>query len=217
MTTTITNIGTNSTIPVSNLDTNTLTSTIDTLNTILETDVGNKLVLDLAQKLDISWVTFAIQLGLAFLLILLFKEIVISIYNYLLIRLDQHIGIGANIKFNHSIDGKIVSYNLRSLSIQTANGIVKIPLGVWLSTYYTHVTPDDSITNNQELIKIKNINIDQENEIQKLKEINKSHEDKLQWLYNTQINLVDRLNKVDKSENNIVNNTDEKKTIETIG
>ena len=31
------------------------------------------------------------------------------------------------------------------------------------------------------------------------------------------LNLVDRLNKIDDSENNIVNNTDEKKTIETIG
>lgn len=132
------------------------------------TDV--KIIQDIAEHIDLSWFEWSIKLAAAAIIILCFKEIIFSIYRYLMLRMDKHISIGVIIKFNHGVYGKIKDYNLRTISIETKEGIVKIPLSTWLSTYYTQITQHD-------------INVKDLEQLDAIKEHNKTQDEKLTYLY----------------------------------
>lgn len=104
---------------------------------------ANSLLIKIANEIDLSWFEWSIRLGIAAIIFLCFKELVTSVFYYLVLRLDKHIGIGTVVKFGNNVYGKILDYNMRKISIIMQDGIVKIPLSVWLNTYYTQVTVQD--------------------------------------------------------------------------
>ena len=128
-------------------------------------------VAQLAGRIDISWFEWCFKIALVAVGILCFKELVFSIYRYCILRADKFICIGTVIKFNHGVYGKIQSYNFRTIAIITKEGIVRIPLEVWLSTYYTQIT-------------LYNVTVDELDDITDIKRINKKQDDKLDYLYN---------------------------------
>lgn len=128
------------------------------------------IIIDIAKNIDISWIEWSVKLAIAAIVFLCFKEIIFSIYRYIILRVDKYICIGTIIKFNHGVYGKIQDYNLRHITIITHDGIVKIPLNVWLSTYYTQVTSHD-------------INVSELIDITKLADTNQKQDEKLQYLY----------------------------------
>ena len=86
------------------------------------------IIREVAQHIDLSWFEWSLKLAIAAIIILCFKEIIFSAYRYLMLRLDKHISIGTIVKFNHGVYGKIKDYNLRTIHVETKDGIVKIPL-----------------------------------------------------------------------------------------
>lgn len=138
-------------------------------------------VFNLAQQIDISWIEIVAKLCIAAIIILVLKEIIFSIHRYICIRMDKYIGIGTIVKFENNTYGTIKDYNLRNVSLSTKDGIVKIPLEVWLSTYY---------------VQVSNYNIDVEdfnNLVDNVKNMLKSSEEnqeaKLKYLYDELVQL----------------------------
>lgn len=127
-------------------------------------------VAQLAGRIDISWFEWCFKLALVAVGILCFKELIFSIYRYCILRADKFICIGTVIKFNHGVYGKIQSYNFRTIAIITKEGIVRIPLEVWLSTYYTQIT-------------LYNVTVEELDDITDIKKANKTQDDKLKYLY----------------------------------
>lgn len=123
------------------LDTFNLSAAVEDLSD--DTILGSTLLTQIAQKLDLSWFEWTVKLALAAIIILCFKEIILSLYRYVILRLDKHFSIGSIIRFNHNVYGRIYDYNIRNIVIETKIGIVKIPLDTWLSTYYIHVNQFD--------------------------------------------------------------------------
>lgn len=136
-------------------------------------DTAIKIIQDIAEHVDLSWFEWSIKLAIAAIIILCFKEIIFSVYRYLMLRMDKHVSIGVIIKFNHGVYGKIKDYNMRTISIETKEGIVKIPLSTWLSTYYTQITQHD-------------VNVKDLDSLDAVREHNKTQDEKLNYLY-TQI------------------------------
>lgn len=137
-------------------------------------------IIDIATKLDSAWFDMAFKIALVAVVFLCFREVIFSVYRYLILRMDKYIGIGTVIKFNHGVYGKICGYNLRTIAISTKEGIVRIPLQVWLSTYYTQIT-------------IFNVPVSELNDITEIKQINSTQDEKLEYLYTDLVNLKKKL------------------------
>lgn len=141
-------------------------------------------VLQLAQSIDISWIEISARICIAAIIILIFKEIIFSIYRYICIRMDRYIGIGTIIKFQNQTYGRIEDYDLRTISIRTKDGLVKIPLEVWLNSYYTQISKDSYDINSTADI----------NNVRKMVQTtNKDQDAKLNYLYNELSKLKDNV------------------------
>lgn len=132
-------------------------------------------VLNLAQNIDISWIEISVRICIAAIIILIFKEIIFSIYRYICIRMDRYIGIGTIIKFQNQTYGRIEDYDFRTISIRTKDGLVKIPLEVWLNSYYTQISKDSYDINST---------TDIDNVRKMIQSSNKDQDTKLNYLYN---------------------------------
>ena len=102
-------------------------------------------ILHIAEYVDFNWFEWAIKVGIVTVAFLIGKNIVYNIYYYLRLRFDDHIGIGAIVKFNGSVIGRIQACTLTTIIIETVDGYVRIPLSVWNSTYWTQLKTADTI------------------------------------------------------------------------
>lgn len=197
----------NNTLPI---DTTSQIQSNDLLEQIVNNSDITASVLQLAQNIDISWIEISARICIAAIIILIFKEIIFSIYRYICIRMDRYIGIGTIIKFQNQTYGRIEDYDLRTISIRTKDGLVKIPLEVWLNSYYTQVSKDTYDINNttdidniRKIIQCTNHNQDTKlnylyNELNELKNINPSNQMKST---DTEIEYENINNEIDAKQN----------------
>lgn len=197
----------NNTLPI---DTTSQIQSNDLLEQIVNNSDITASVLQLAQNIDISWIEISARICIAAIIILIFKEIIFSIYRYICIRMDRYIGIGTIIKFQNQTYGRIEDYDLRTISIRTKDGLVKIPLEVWLNSYYTQISKDaydinntTDIDNIRKMIQCTNHNQDTKlnylyNELNELKNINPSSQMKST---DTEIEYENINNEIDTKQN----------------
>lgn len=197
----------NNTLPI---DTTSQIQSNDLLEQIVNNSDITASVLQLAQSIDISWIEISARICIAAIIILIFKEIIFSIYRYICIRMDRYIGIGTIIKFQNQTYGRIEDYDLRTISIRTKDGLVKIPLEVWLNSYYTQISKDSYDINNttdidniKKIIHCTNHNQDTKlnylyNELNELKNINPSNQMKST---DTEIEYENINNEIDTKQN----------------
>ncbi len=108
------------------------------LNEITNSTKITEIIIDIANQIDFNWFEWILKIGIVAVVFLLGKNLVYSFYYYLKLRFDDHVGIGAIIKFNDSeIIGRIKNYTLTYIIIETLDGTVRIPLSVWNTTYWT--------------------------------------------------------------------------------
>lgn len=113
---------------------------LDALNKMSGGDPATvKTILDIAQKIDFAWFEWAIKVGLVALAFLFFKDGIYNLFRYALIRWDRFVGIGAIVKFDGNYVGRIKEYDFRMIVIETAEGYVRIPLEVWMKTYWVQL------------------------------------------------------------------------------
>lgn len=134
------------------------------------------IVFKIASGIDISWFEWSLKIGIAAIIVLCFKELIFSIYRYISIRMDRYIGIGTVVKFGNDTYGKILDYNLKNMTLVTKDGLVKIPLEVWLQSYYTQVHKYD--------VDIKDIDKDVVSIKRQRAAIDNSNNAKMEYLYN---------------------------------
>lgn len=131
---------------------------------------ATKIITDIAQQINIYWFEWALKVGIATLIFLLFKDFIYCIFNYIRLRSDKYVGIGTLVKYNNVI-GRIKSYDFKFMVIETTEGFVRIPLEEWLSNHWTVLKQSDfnlsKTRKENEQIELKIFTL--QNEIKELK------------------------------------------------
>ena len=118
---------------------------IDSLQKISGGDPATvQTILEIANKIDFAWFEWAIKVGLVALAFLFFKDGIYNVFRYAIIRWDKFVGIGAIIKFDNNYIGRIKEYDFKQIVIETSDGYVRIPLEVWMKTYWVQLKGPDS-------------------------------------------------------------------------
>ena len=112
---------------------------IDLLDNITKDQTNTQLILDIANKIDFLWFEWAIKVGLVTLVFLFFKDFIYNFFYYIRIRYDKYVGIGALIKLEGDIIGRIKGYDLQYIVIETVYGFVRIPLAKWCNSNWTQL------------------------------------------------------------------------------
>lgn len=109
----------------------------DELQKIFENEVDSELVLRIAEQIQFEWFELVIKVVIVAVGLLLLRHFVKSLFFYIRLRFDKYVRMGDLVKYNHSIIGRIKTYNLSTIVIETQEGFVRIPLSTWHNNYWT--------------------------------------------------------------------------------
>lgn len=110
----------------------------DTLNSITGSDQTTQLILNIANSIQFSWFEWVFKVALVAIIFLFFKDLVYSVFRYILIRIDKSVGIGTMVEFQGKI-GRISTYGLKYITLETLTGEFRVPLDLWLSNTWTQI------------------------------------------------------------------------------
>lgn len=149
---------------------------IDLLENITGDTTSTQLILDIADKVDFLWFEWAFKVGLVALVFLFFKDFIYNFFYYVRIRYDRYVGIGTLIRIDDKTIGRIKSYDLQYIVIETSYGFIRMPLETWIHSNWTQLKDAafelTDIRKERELLEVRLIEM--EETIRNLKKENES-------------------------------------------
>lgn len=118
----------------------------------LSTGLDPDLIINIAKQIELDWFLLIIKVIMVAVSLLLIRHLIRSLTFYIRLRFDKYVRVGDMIRYNGNIVGRIKTYNLNSVVIETNDGYVRVPLSIWHSTHWTilkHIGNDFATLNKQ--------------------------------------------------------------------